>query len=97
VLIEPIQGEGGIIIPEAGYLSAVAKICKKKNILFILDEIQTGLGRTENVAYEHEKNASLIYLLLESTRRRNLSCVWCSDSKEIMAVITPGDHGSTLW
>ena len=46
VMIEPIQGEAGVIVPQPGYLKKVAEICKKNNILFIADEVQTGLGRT---------------------------------------------------
>ena len=55
VMLEPIQGEGGVIIPPAGYLKTVAEICKKKNILFMADEIQTGLARTGKLfASQHE-------------------------------------------
>jgi ornithine--oxo-acid transaminase len=57
-LLEPIQGEGGILIPPEGYLSAARKLCRERNVLFVLDEIQTGLGRTgELFCYQHEADA----------------------------------------
>jgi len=98
VLIEPIQGEAGILIPNDGYLTKVAKLCRDKGILFLLDEIQTGLGRTGKMfAYEHEKNAKPDLLIVGKALGGGVYPIsGVLTSKEIMSVITPGDHGSTF-
>ncbi|MDP2927074.1 MAG: ornithine--oxo-acid transaminase [bacterium] len=98
VLLEPIQAEGGIIIPDKGYLTGVANICRKNNVLFMLDEIQTGLGRTGKLfAYEHDYNAKPDLLVVGKALGGGfypVSAVLASRS--IFEVITPGDHGSTF-
>jgi len=98
VLIEPIQGEAGIIMPPKGYLSAVAKICKKNNILLMLDEIQTGLGRTGKLfAYQHEDKAKPDMLILGKALSGGfypVSVVLAN--KKVLGVFNPGDHGSTF-
>ena len=100
VLIEPIQGEGGIIVPPEGYLKKVREITKEKNVLLMLDEIQTGLGRTGKLfAYQHElsENEKPDILILGKALGGGIypvSVVLAND--DIMEVIKPGDHGSTF-
>lgn len=98
VLLEPIQAESGILIPEIDYISAVAKLCKKNNILFMLDEIQTGLGRTGKLfAYQYEKGAKPDVLILGKALSGGFYPVSAVVSrKDIFEVIHPGDHGSTF-
>lgn len=96
-LVEPIQGEAGIIIPDEGYLNKTFNICKEANVLFIADEIQTGLGRTGKLfAYEYEdiKPDALIIGKALSGGAYPVSAVL--SSKEILGVFKPGDHGSTF-
>ena len=97
VLIEPIQGEGGIIIPPDGYLAKLREITRKNNVLFILDEIQSGLGRTGKMfAYEHETDAKPDVLIVGKALSGGLypvSGILATD--EVMKVFTPGTHGST--
>jgi ornithine--oxo-acid transaminase len=96
-LVEPIQGEAGIIIPDEGYLNKAFNVCKEANILFIADEIQTGLGRTGKLfAYEYEniKPDALIIGKALSGGTYPVSSVL--SSKEILGVFKPGDHGSTF-
>ncbi len=96
-IVEPIQGEAGIIIPNEGYLKKTYNICKEANILFIADEIQTGLGRTGKLfAYEYEgiKPDALIIGKALSGGAYPVSAVL--SSKEILGVFKPGDHGSTF-
>ncbi len=96
-LLEPIQGEGGIIIPGNNYLKNCQNICKKNNVLLILDEIQTGLGRTGKLmACDHE-NVHPDGLILGKALGGGLLPVsaFLADD-HIMNVFTPGDHGSTF-
>lgn len=96
-LVEPIQGEAGIIIPDDGYLKEAFDVCKEANILFIADEIQTGLGRTGKLfAYEYEgiKPDAVIIGKALSGGAYPVSAVL--SSKEILGVFKPGDHGSTF-
>uniref|UniRef100_A0A7C4UB59 ornithine aminotransferase n=1 Tax=candidate division WOR-3 bacterium TaxID=2052148 RepID=A0A7C4UB59_UNCW3 len=97
VLMEPIQGEGGIIIPEKGYLKKVKEICKKNNILFILDEIQTGLGRTGKMFAWQWEDAKPDMIILGKALGGGIVpiSVVCS-SNDILGVFKPGDHGSTF-
>lgn len=96
-LVEPIQGEGGIIVPEAGYLKACESICKKHNVLMICDEIQTGLGRTGKLlACQHEDVKPDAVLLGKALGGGLLPASLFLSSKEVMDVFTPGDHGSTF-
>lgn len=98
VLIEPIQGEGGILIPPAGYLTAVAKICRKNNVLLMLDEIQTGLGRTGKLfAYQHEAGVKPDVLIVGKALSAGFYPVSAVlSSQEVLGVFNPGDHGSTF-
>jgi len=96
-LVEPIQGEGGIIIPPAGYLKQCAEICRKNRVLFICDEIQTGMGRTGKfLACEHEgvKPDGVILGKALGGGLLPVSAFVCRE--EVMNVFTPGDHGSTF-
>lgn len=96
-LVEPIQGEGGVLVPPQGYLERVRAITKEHNVLFMLDEIQTGLGRTGRLfAYEHE-NAKPDVLILGKALGGGVypvSVVLADDY--VMDVFAPGDHGSTF-
>lgn len=96
-LVEPIQGEGGVIVPQEGYLKKAKEICKKNNVLFILDEIQTGLGRTGKLfAYQYEDAEPDILILGKALGGGvyPISAICAND--DIMEVFTPGDHGSTF-
>ncbi|MBA7612130.1 Ornithine aminotransferase [subsurface metagenome] len=96
-LVEPIQGEGGVVVPPEGYLKEAAELCKKHNVLFIADEIQTGLGRTGKMfCCEHENVVPDIYILGKALGGGfyPVSALICND--DIMQVFTPGDHGSTF-
>lgn len=95
-LVEPIQGEAGVIVPDDEYLAAAKKLCESSNVLFIADEIQTGLGRTGRMlACDHEDVRPDILLLGKALSGGTLpvSAVLCDD--EIMLTIKPGEHGST--
>ena len=98
LIMEPIQGEAGIIIPDDGFLSNAQKICKQNNVLFVLDEIQTGLGRTGKLfCFQHEENAAPDILIVGKALSGGVypvSAILASD--EIMDVFTPGIHGSTF-
>jgi ornithine--oxo-acid transaminase len=98
ILMEPIQGEGGVIVPPAGYLSATRKLCDEKSVLFMLDEIQTGLGRTGKLfAYQHEKEAKPDILILGKALGGGVIPVSAVvSSHEILSLFRPGDHGSTF-
>ncbi|MBS1821356.1 MAG: ornithine--oxo-acid transaminase [Acidobacteria bacterium] len=96
-LVEPIQGEAGVLIPPDGYLAEAAAICKQNNVLFIADEIQSGLGRTGKLfAYEHEgiKPDMLIVGKALAGGFYPVSAVLAS--REIIGLLNPGDHGSTF-
>jgi ornithine--oxo-acid transaminase len=96
-LVEPIQGEAGIVVPPAGYLKKCAEICKKHNVLFIADEIQTGLGRTGKLlACEHEGVKPDGLILGKALGGGLLPVSAFLAKREVMAVFTPGDHGSTF-
>lgn len=97
IIMEPIQGEAGIIVPDKGYLAATRKICNQNNILFVIDEIQTGLARTGKMfTYQHENNAKPDMLIVGKALSGGVYPVSAIvSSKEIMNVFTPGIHGST--
>lgn len=96
-LIEPIQGEGGIILPPDGYLKAAAAICRKHNVLFICDEIQVGLGRTGRFLASDWEGVKPDGLILGKALGGGLLPVSLFlAKKEVMDVFTPGDHGSTF-
>ena len=96
-LVEPIQGEGGIIVPPEGYLRACADICRKHNVLLICDEIQTGLGRTGKLlACEHDNVIPDGLILGKALGGGLLPVSMFLSRKDVMDVFTPGDHGSTF-
>ena len=96
-LVEPIQGEGGIIVPPAGYLKKVREICDRHNVLLILDEIQTGLGRTGKLfAEEHEGIESDLTLVGKALSGGFYPISAVLSNKEALSVFNPGDHGSTF-
>ncbi|MCD4691722.1 MAG: ornithine--oxo-acid transaminase [Calditrichales bacterium] len=97
-MVEPIQGEGGIIIPSKGYLQKARKLCTDNNVLLIADEIQSGLGRTGKLfAYQHEENAKPDMLIIGKALSGGFYPVSAVvSSKEVLGVFNPGDHGSTF-
>jgi ornithine--oxo-acid transaminase len=95
-MVEPIQGEAGVVVPDEGYLRKAYELCRSKNVLFIADEIQTGLARTGKMLccdYEGFKPDILILGKALSGGTMPVSAVLCRD--EIMMCIKPGQHGST--
>lgn len=96
-MVEPIQGEAGIIVPEAGYLKAARELCRERGILFVADEIQTGFGRTgKNFACDHEDVSPDIYVLGKALGGGVLPISAVAADKEILGVFDPGSHGSTF-
>jgi len=96
VMIEPIQGESGVIIPNKNYLKNLKELCDKKNLLLILDEVQTGIGRTGKI-FEHQWHKVTPDIITSAKGIANglpLGAVICS--KKVSDVINPGDHGSTF-
>ena len=96
-LVEPIQGEAGVFVPDEGYLKKAAELCKSKNVLLICDEVQTGLARTgKMLASDHENVRPDILILGKalSGGAMPVSAVLADD--EIMLTIQPGEHGSTF-
>jgi ornithine--oxo-acid transaminase len=97
VLIEPIQGEGGVIIPPPGYLKEVRELCDRENVMLVLDEIQTGLGRTGKLfAEEHEGIQSDLTLVGKALSGGFYPVSAVLSNKEVLGVFNPGDHGSTF-
>ena len=97
VMLEPIQGEGGVIIPREGYLREVAEICKKENVLLITDEIQTGLGRTGKLfASDHEGVRPDVVILGKALAGGFYPVSAVLSSENILGLFTPGEHGSTF-
>ncbi len=95
-MVEPIQGEAGVVIPDDGYLKAVRDLCNKYNVLFIADEIQTGLARTgKMLACDHENVKPDILILGKALSGGTLPISAVLASNEIMMQIKPGEHGST--
>ena len=97
VMFEPIQGEAGVIVPDKGYLSEVHKLCRQNNILFIADEVQTGLGRTGKLLASHWDDVHADITILGKALGGGIfpvSAVLAND--DIMDVMTPGIHGSTF-
>jgi ornithine--oxo-acid transaminase len=96
-LVEPIQGEGGIVIPPEGYLARCAEICRRHNVLLICDEVQTGLGRTGKMfAFQHENVAPDGLILGKALGGGILPVSMFLARHEVMDVFRPGDHGSTF-
>jgi ornithine--oxo-acid transaminase len=96
-LVEPIQGEAGIVVPPPGYLAACAEICRRRNVLLICDEVQTGLGRTGRLfACEHEGVKPDGLILGKALGGGLLPVSAFLARREVMEVFAPGDHGSTF-
>ncbi len=96
-LVEPIQGEAGVIVPSEGYLKRAKALCEKHNVLFIADEIQTGIARTGKLLAVHYEGVSPDILILGKALSGGaypISAVFAND--DIMEVIQPGTHGSTF-
>lgn len=97
VLVEPIQGEAGVIIPPEGYLKRIREICDEKNVLFIADEIQAGLGRVgETFACDREGVVPDLYLLGKALGGGILPVSAVVGNRDVLGVIRPGEHGSTF-
>jgi ornithine--oxo-acid transaminase len=96
-MVEPIQGEAGVIIPPKGYLNDVRSICQKNNVILILDEIQTGLGRTGKLlAEEHDGIESDLTLIGKALSGGFYPVSAVLSNKEVLGVLNPGEHGSTF-
>ena len=96
-MVEPIQGEGGVIVPPAGYLKDVRRICDDNNVILILDEIQTGLGRTGKLfAEEHDGIESDLTIVGKALSGGYYPVSAVLSNKEVLSVFKPGDHGSTF-
>ena len=96
VLVEPIQGEGGIVVPPDGYLAELREVCSERNALLIVDEIQSGLGRTGRMfAHEHDGIRPDVMLLGKALSGGLYPVSVVVADAEIMDVFQPGDHGST--
>ncbi|MFG6503988.1 ornithine--oxo-acid transaminase [Microbacterium sp. P05] len=97
VLLEPIQGEAGVVIPPEGYLRAVREICTENNVLFIADEIQSGLGRVGTTfACDREGVVPDLYLLGKALGGGILPLSAVVADRDVLGVIQPGEHGSTF-
>ncbi|HKN15830.1 MAG TPA: ornithine--oxo-acid transaminase [Candidatus Sulfotelmatobacter sp.] len=96
-LVEPIQGEAGIVIPPAGFLREAAEICRQNNVLLMTDEIQSGLGRTGKLfAYMHENITPDVLIVGKALAGGFYPVSAVLASREILGVYQPGDHGSTF-
>jgi len=96
-LVEPVQGEGGIVVPRDGYLADCARICRDRRVLLICDEIQTGLGRTGYVlACEHDQVQPDGVILGKALGGGLLPVSMFAATDDVMQVFAPGDHGSTF-
>ena len=96
-LAEPIQGEAGVYVPDEGFLKSASELCKKYNVLFVADEVQTGIARTGKIIACHHENVQPDILILGKALSGGMypvSAVLAND--EIMNVIKPGQHGSTF-
>jgi ornithine--oxo-acid transaminase len=97
VLLEPIQGEAGVLVPPDGYLTQVRELCTAENILMIADEIQSGLGRTgETFACDHEGVVPDIYVLGKALGGGVVPVSAITANEDVLGVIKPGQHGSTF-
>lgn len=96
-LVEPIQGEAGIIVPPEGYLREAEKICRENNVLFIVDEIQSGLGRSGKLFAYHYENVNPDLVIIGKALSGGFYPVSAVlGKKEVLGVFKPGDHGSTF-
>ncbi|MFG2290074.1 ornithine--oxo-acid transaminase [Streptomyces sp. NPDC048595] len=97
VLLEPIQGEAGVLVPPPGYLAGVRELTRRRNVLFIADEIQSGLGRTgRTFACEHEGVVPDMYVLGKALGGGVVPVSAVVSSREVLGVFAPGEHGSTF-
>ncbi|MCM2577952.1 ornithine--oxo-acid transaminase [Streptomyces meridianus] len=97
VLLEPIQGEAGVLVPPAGYLAGVRTLTRERNVLFIADEIQSGLGRTgRTFACEHEGVVPDMYVLGKALGGGVVPVSAVVSSRDVLGVHRPGEHGSTF-
>ncbi|WP_055613169.1 ornithine--oxo-acid transaminase [Streptomyces phaeochromogenes] len=97
VLLEPIQGEAGVLVPPAGYLAGVRELTRERNVLFVADEIQSGLGRTgRTFACEHEGVLPDMYVLGKALGGGVVPVSAVVSSREVLGVFRPGEHGSTF-
>lgn len=96
IMLEPIQGEAGVVVPDEGYLAGVARLCKKHNILLIADEVQTGLGRTGKMLCSEWSGIKPDMVILGKALSGGVMPVSAVlTSHEVMLTIKPGEHGST--
>jgi len=97
VLVEPVQGEAGVFVPPAGYLAAIRRICTDSRVLFLADEIQSGLGRCGTTfACEREDVVPDVYLLGKALGGGIVPLSAVVSRNDVLGVITPGSHGSTF-
>ncbi len=97
ILLEPIQGEAGVLVPPAGYLAEVRRLCDEHNVLFIADEIQSGLGRTGPVlALDHEGVRADLYTLGKALGGGIMPVSAVVGRRDVLGVLQPGQHGSTF-
>ncbi|MEV4602731.1 ornithine--oxo-acid transaminase [Amycolatopsis sp. NPDC049253] len=97
VLIEPIQGEGGVVLPPAGYLREVRSLCTEAGVLFVADEIQSGLGRTgRTFACDHEDVVPDMYVLGKALGGGIMPVSAVVSRRDVLGVFRPGEHGSTF-
>ncbi len=96
-IVEPIQGEGGVVVPPDGYLKAAFDLCKKNNVLFIADEIQSGLGRSGKLfAFMYEDITPDVVIIGKALSGGCYPVSAVLSQKEVLGVFNPGDHGSTF-
>jgi ornithine--oxo-acid transaminase len=97
VLVEPIQGEAGVIVPPPGFIQGLRELCTAENVLLLADEIQTGLGRTGRLfASDHDGVVPDMYIIGKSLSGGFYPVSAVASSKEVLSVFNPGDHGSTF-
>jgi ornithine--oxo-acid transaminase len=97
ILLEPIQGEAGVLVPPAGYLAGVRRLCDENNVLFIADEIQSGLGRTgRTLALDHEGVRADLYTLGKALGGGIMPVSAVVGRRDVLGVLQPGQHGSTF-
>ncbi|HEX7746130.1 MAG TPA: aminotransferase class III-fold pyridoxal phosphate-dependent enzyme, partial [Micromonosporaceae bacterium] len=97
VLLEPIQGEQGVVVPPPGYLPGVRRLCTDNNVLFVADEIQSGLGRTgETFACDNEGVTPDMYVLGKALGGGIVPVSAVAADKDVLGVLQPGEHGSTF-
>lgn len=95
-MVEPVQGEAGVVVPKDGYMAEVKRLCEKYNVLLIADEVQTGLGRTGyRLAVDHDNCKPDILILGKALSGGVLPVSAVLASNEVMLTLKPGEHGST--